>query len=332
MTVRQRLIRSTIATAVAALLVLGVPLVVVETARVGTDQSFRLEREADVVGALVDARLEAGQPITAATFARRIDPGHRVTVTVGGRTIVAGARLGDGVRSSRASSARNATVEVAAPRSEESARIGRVLLLILLFGLGGLGLAVALAVVQARRLSRPLERVAAASVRLGEGDFSARAPRSGVPEIDAIGSALDHSAKQIARLVAREREFSANVSHQMRTPLTALRLRVEELALVDDPAVREEETAAALREADRLEATIVELLAYARQERARPRGPAGPLRRSRGARRDVEARLRRAGASRAGRRLPRRECRGLARDGRPGPRRPARERLTPRAG
>jgi signal transduction histidine kinase len=89
-----------------------------------------------------------------------------------------------------------------------------------------------------------------------------------VPEIDAIARALDRSGEQIARLVAREREFSANVSHQLRTPLTALRLRVEELALLQDPLEREEEATAALREADRLEATIVQLLAYAREERA----------------------------------------------------------------
>ena len=54
MTVRRRLVRSTVFIALAAVLVLGIPLVVVETARVGTDQAFRLEREADVVGGVID--------------------------------------------------------------------------------------------------------------------------------------------------------------------------------------------------------------------------------------------------------------------------------------
>jgi signal transduction histidine kinase len=127
--------------------------------------------------------------------------------------------------------------------------------------------AVALATIQARRLSQPLERVARTSAQLGDGDFSVRAPRSGVPEIDAIGQALDDSAARIADLVAREREFSANVSHQLRTPLTALRLRLEESVRADDEHVLREDLDAALTEADRLESMIADLLAHARSTR-----------------------------------------------------------------
>ena len=106
--------------------------------------------------------------------------------------------------------------------------------------------------------------VAEGSARLGEGDFSVRVPDSGVPEIDAIAHALGRSAQRIARLVGREREFSSNISHQLRTPLTALRLRLEESAAAGDPEALREELDAALREADRLEAMIAELLALAR--------------------------------------------------------------------
>ena len=140
-------------------------------------------------------------------------------------------------------------------------------LLIAALGLGGIGVAIALAAIQARRLSQPLERVARTSAQLGDGDFSVRAPRSGVPEIDAIGQALDDSAERIADLVAREREFSANVSHQLRTPLTALRLRLEESARADDEHVLRDDLDAALVEADRLESMIADLLAHARSTR-----------------------------------------------------------------
>ena len=99
----------------------------------------------------------------------------------------------------------------------------------------------------------------------GDGDFSARAGRFGIPEIDVVAEALDASAERIAELVAREREFSANVSHQLRTPLTALRLRLEEVAELDDPAERRAEAELALAETDRLDATIEDLL------RSRPR-------------------------------------------------------------
>src|SRR5438876_366924 len=82
-----------------------------------------------------------------------------------------------------------------------------------------------LALEQSRRVMGPLRRLASAAARLGAGDFSARAGRFGVPEVDAVAEAQDVSAARIAQLVAQERAFSANVSHQLRTPLTALQLR-----------------------------------------------------------------------------------------------------------
>jgi signal transduction histidine kinase len=125
----------------------------------------------------------------------------------------------------------------------------------------GILAAVLLALVQGRRLARPLERLARTSSRLGTGDFSARAAHSRVPEIDAVAQALDASAVRIARLIGREREFSANVSHQLRTPLTGLRLRLEELPTLHDPELVAEEIERALEQTDRLERTIVELQA-----------------------------------------------------------------------
>ena len=117
---------------------------------------------------------------------------------------------------------------------------------------------------QARRFIRPLERLADTSARLGEGDFSARAGRMELPELDRVARALDTAAVQIAQLVGRQREFAANVSHQLRTPLTAMILRLDELATLEDPAAAREEIEATLRVADRLEQTVTDLLELAR--------------------------------------------------------------------
>jgi signal transduction histidine kinase len=111
------------------------------------------------------------------------------------------------------------------------------------------------------RLTVPLQRIAGAARRLGDGDFSIRAPRAGVRELDAVGEALDATARRLDDLVSRERQFSADASHQLRTPLAALRIELEALELRGEPGP---ELTAALGEVDRLQATVDALLALAR--------------------------------------------------------------------
>ena len=130
-----------------------------------------------------------------------------------------------------------------------------------LLGLAALGAVLAGAVAAAtagRRFARPLESLAAAARQLGDGDFSARAPRSGLEEADAIADALDRTADRLGRAVARGTAFAADASHQLRTPLTALRLHLE--AARARPGADQRALDDALAEADRLEATIDELV------------------------------------------------------------------------
>lgn len=96
----------------------------------------------------------------------------------------------------------------------------------------------------ARALSEPFRQLAAAAAALGRGRFDLDLPETKVPEALAIAQALDSSAGQLRDRLEREREFGLHTSHVLRTPLTSLRLHLEEL--VGDPNLSEESREAAL--------------------------------------------------------------------------------------
>ena len=119
----------------------------------------------------------------------------------------------------------------------------------------------------ARRLVRDLDRTAAVADRLGEGDLTARAPEDGPSEVRRVSAALNRLAGRIDDLLAAERETVADLSHRLRTPLTAVRLDVEGLPASE----RTEELESHL---DHLERTLTAVIRAARRperEGVRPR-------------------------------------------------------------
>ena len=131
--------------------------------------------------------------------------------------------------------------------------------------LGGVGLlllvlSVLVADQLARSLVRPLTALARASDRLAAGDLSARAAVAGPPEVRRAGAGLNRLAVRIGELLAHERETVADLSHRLRTPLTALRIDAESLR---DGA----EVERLLADVDSVERTVSEIIREARRQR-----------------------------------------------------------------
>lgn len=126
-----------------------------------------------------------------------------------------------------------AVARAAEPQSEVWRQVGIGWALLAAAAAAALIIAVTVARRQARRLTAPLELLSQASVRIAEGDLSARAPTSAIAEIDQVGHTHNAMVAQLAGAIARERHFSADASHQLRTPLTGLQLEIE--AALDDP-------------------------------------------------------------------------------------------------
>jgi signal transduction histidine kinase len=279
--VRRRIVRLTVAVAVIAIAVFGIPLAIGVARYLLSDQYAQLERTAAgfaiaVSGDLNPASTPAGS-----------DPDLQVAVydAGGGRVsgagperstpLVAGAlaglsgtgtddgRLGAAVPVSDGDVVAGAVL-VTTGRSAVFLRVGLIWLLMLLLASVALLIAWLLARRQASRLVRPLQALSVVAERLGGGDFSVRTDVVGIAEIDSVSDSVNRTAMRLGDLVDRERAFSADASHQLRTPLTGLRLQLE--AALDAPgADLRAAISGALATTDRLQATIYEILALARQ-------------------------------------------------------------------
>jgi signal transduction histidine kinase len=116
-----------------------------------------------------------------------------------------------------------------------------------------------------RRLSAPFRQLAVAAAALGRGRFDLDLPDTTIPEARAIAQALATSAGQLEDRLRRERDFAQHASHVLRTPLTGLRLELEELTLRDDVAPDVQESARhGLASVDEMNAVVGELVDISR--------------------------------------------------------------------
>jgi signal transduction histidine kinase len=291
--VKRRILAAIVAVSAIALIILGIPLGVAVQRLYRNEEIVRLEREAAQATRYVDpAVVSAGDPVElprntsrtlqlafyAANGARisGVGPARADSVV---RRALRGAASDSHAAQSLTVAAPVAREEVvvgairaAAPASVVTNRVHRAWLVMSAIALGAVAAAAVLGGWLARRLTVPLEALAGDARRLGDGDFATRSRRSGVSELDDVAEALDSTAARLDKVLEGERRFSSDASHQLRTPVAAVRVQLES-AQLDPGADTRAAISAALRELDRLEQTVEELLALARDGHR----DAGPL-------------------------------------------------------
>ena len=144
-------------------------------------------------------------------------------------------------------------------------RVRKSVLALAAIGLAALLLGLVLAWFLADSLSRPLRKLSRSARQVEEGNFEARAEVTGPQEAREVAVAFNDMADRIGTVLAAQREFVANASHQLRTPLTGLRLRLESATAKADSPDLERELAAAEQEVERLSRLLNTLLMLARE-------------------------------------------------------------------
>lgn len=299
----RRLLLSYLTITVIVLLVLEVPLARFYQQRETGRLTVNVERDANVVAGLYEDALEAGTPLDrtiAAKYAAHtgvrvviVNPKGVSLVDTAGRTHrdfstrpeFLTALSGEHTTGIRHSDTLNTdllyvatpiasgghvygAVRLTLDTNEVTAAVHRFWLglagvaAVVLAAMAGVGWAIA------RSITRPLRRLHVAAARFGTGDLTAIGADPGAPpEIASLGATMDHMAHRLAQLLAEQRAFVADASHQLRTPLTALKLRLENLQ--NDPAAHSaEDLGAAVEETDRLGELVGALLMLARAEEA----------------------------------------------------------------
>ena len=253
--------------ATAGVLLLGLPLAILGSAYVWMSTAAALNEKAAAIARLTDHTLGAGASMDYANLGYwgagkstwiKVYGAHAAATEAGERPSWPSISV-----STVSSNGNTVFIETSAwPTIGQAAML--VLLVVLLSALA-LGVAAVLAFRSSRRLSAPLIYLAAQAEQVGQGEVRARIKPSGIEEIDLVAQELAHTSERIAGRLAAEQQFAADASHQLRTPLTALSMRIEEIELISDDEEVRKEAGACLEQVERLTQVVTDLLSSRRR-------------------------------------------------------------------
>jgi len=220
--------------------------------------------------AQVGANYESRPELEAALAGRQVQV-QRSSRTLGKEILATAVPI---IRNGRPVGAVRVTQSVAAVNSAvDRAQLGLVLIGLIVLALGLLAGAII-----AAQVGRPIRRLEQVAQRVAQGDLQARAQIEGSREQRSLARSFNEMTDRITRLLGAQREFVADASHQLRTPLTGLRLRLDAARTHGISHEAANEVDAAIREVDRLAQTVAELLVLSEAGERQLRGTMVDLR------------------------------------------------------
>ena len=269
---RRRVLQATIAAVTVAVVLLGFPLAFLGAQLVRENEMQALQTRADSVARTVDFRVQNDveltdrmfEPYTGESKDDEIDASVVVRLPTG-ETYQAGDRIQGRSLSVQGTSDVGATVLLYVSWWDVFWLSARVIALVVAAAVVAFAAGIAMAIWQANRLAAPLVYLAASAEQLGSGQVRPQLEPSGVEEIDLVAAELARSADRMAGRLAAERQFAADASHQLRTPLTALSMRLEEIMLATDSEEIREEGRISLEQVERLVRVVDDLLMASRR-------------------------------------------------------------------
>lgn len=225
-----------------------------------TDRRGRIIADTAGLAARGTAYATATRPeLRTALFRGRIDTRSRFSESAGGELLLVTVPVVDRQRVAGAVRVSTPTAAIRDRVHESWLRLGAI-------GVGVIAVGLALAWLLASVVSRRVSRLAEAAVRVGAGDLSAQVPEEGPRELRSLAGSFNRMTHDLAASVTAQRDFVANASHQLRTPLTGLRLRLE--AIEGEGGAAGEQAAKAQVELDRLAQLVDDLLTLERASSA----------------------------------------------------------------
>ena len=251
---------------------LGVPFAFLDAKFVTRSAQDALNQEVQRIGILTDVQL-ANHQFNTRTLTGDLSSGRAAQITFPAGSAHASVHLGPAITDQPQDSEvyqgkSGERVIVSESWAPISGRIRLQMLLLVAAALAAFAAAAGVAYLQARRISRPFGELASTAERLGAGDQRPRHRRYGIAELDRIAEVIDHSSDRVSRIMAKERRLAADASHQLRTPLTALSMRLEEIIEAGDMETVKEEAAIALTQVERLTDVVQRLLTDSGDARA----------------------------------------------------------------